>query len=244
MKRLLLLLLVFSLLLCVVSCNGQGDSSITFLVNEEVMMFVNTDEAGEVKLSLPDSGRAPEFVGWRAKKGEGTIFLPAGAIYRYEQGEKTAFEPVYVSGSVSSQVGMAYEPDAHGITMSALINTAEWEALGQLSSAVSCGMLIALKSDLDAVGGIFTHSAFAAASAAAHDITALSGVADGGMTEFTALLTNIPAENYAQFYTGVAYANITYTDGSTGYYYFPYGAEGAPLDSVRNVAGNKRKAPP
>ncbi len=240
MKRILLLILALSCVFLAVACNGEGDTSIKLVVNEEVMMSVDTEEAGELKLSLPDSRRVSEFVGWRAQKGEETIFLPAGAIYAYAQGENTVFEPVYVGGYIDSKADMSYDPTAHGITMSAVLDAAEWEALKQFSPDASCGVLTVLKSDLDAVGGVFTHGALAAASLPVNDLASLNGVAsEGGMMSFVALLANIPSENYAKSYTGIAYANITYTDGSTAYHYFAYGANGAPIDSIRNVASNK-----
>lgn len=236
MKRALLIALALCLTLCAVACSPA--IVITFIVNGETMMTVNTDEAGSLQLSAPNSIRAAECVGWRAQKNGKTIFLPVGATYQYEQGESTVFEPVFLAAKLHSEMGMTYAPEAHGITMRAELNMAEWRTLQTLSPTVTYGVLATLKGQLSLTDGVLTHAALAAHSLTSKELTAPLVEGANGVGEFSVLLSDIPAENYWQQYTAVGYANITYTDGTTAYYYFSYGEGGAPAASIRNLASD------
>lgn len=235
MKRALLIVLALCLTLGAVACGGP-DTVITFTVNGETMMTVSTERGGLLQLSAPSSVRATECVGWRAQKNGATIFLPVGATYQYEQGETTVFEPVFLAAKLHSEMGMAYAPEAHGITMKAELNVAEWKALQGLSSTATYGVLASLKGQLSLTGGVLTHAALAAQSLTGKELTAPFVEGENGMGEFSVLLSDIPAENYWQQYTAVGYANIAYTDGTTAYYYFAYGENGAPAASIRTLA--------
>lgn len=235
MKRALLIVLTLCLTFGAVACGGP-DAAITLTVNGEIMMTVNTDEAGSLQLSAPNSVRATECVGWRAQKNGATIFLPVGATYQYEQGETTVFEPVFLAAKLYSEMGMSYAPEAHGITMKAELNVAEWEALQALSPTATYGILTALKGQLSLTGGVLTHAALAEQSLTGKELTAPFVKNDNGTGTLEVLLSDIPAENYWQQYTAVGYAKIAYTDGTSAYYYFSYGEGGAPAASIRTLA--------
>ena len=237
MKRALLIVLALCFVCCTVACNGET-TAITLTVNGETMMTVNTKEAGTLQLSAPNSHRAAECVGWRAQKNGTTIFLPVGANYEYAAGEVITFEPVFLAATLFSQFGFSYLPEAHGITMKAEMNTAEWEALQALSPTATYGVLAALKGPLSLTGGVLTHAALAEHALSGTDLTAPQVAGENGMSTFSVLLSDIPTENYWQQYTAVGFASIVYTGGTTAYHYFAYGEGGAPAASVRNMASN------
>ncbi len=222
-----LLLLCFTLL---ISChNPSDDSTITFAENGVVTKQVTTEAAGAVTLPTPAGLRARYCIGWYAKNGDDTIFLPVGASYAYEAGESKTFSPLYVHLTTAGTATLDTEVTGGGIAFSTTIERADWTKLTSITENVSCGTLIARVADVSALGSL-THTAFTAAQKPpAADLTATSWQAESEKAlTFSATLAGISDEDIVTLYTAIGYIKITYTGGSDAYVYAEYAESSAP----------------
>ncbi|MBQ2758003.1 MAG: hypothetical protein IJF31_05895 [Clostridia bacterium] len=232
MKRIALLLLLLLLCIGAAACAQTDDGPhLTFAENGVPTLRQSTKEAGSVTLPAPAGTHAAFCVGWQAATENGTVFLPVGATYAYNAGEDLTFAPVYFH--LTTQTSAKVDPETTGIVFTTSFQKAEWLALQELDSTVTCGTLIFPSADTADLNGTLTHDALAANGKAATDVAA---VFDSQGTAFSGALSSIETQNLTTKYTAIGYTKITYTDGTARYQYASYQKDLAPNASLLSFA--------
>ncbi len=132
-----------------------------------------------------------------------------------------------VSITAAQGAGIRYV-DSAGIRFQATIN-AKTEVLNS-AAPVTTGMIITAKDIYDVNGSVLTLDAIADKNEYAAINVVNNGWYEGQVGTYCASIVNIPESNYIRNFIAVAYATITYTDGTTATVY-------SNMTGVRSIQG-------
>lgn len=206
MKRIALLLAVAMLLTCFCALSVAGGYYVS---------------AGEGTLPAEAEGEGL-LVGWEA---DGALYAP-GADYSLS--EAATFEPVFLD--IETLSGAAVRTvDPAGLRFTTTVSEPDYQALKGAAKALELGTVIA---PTDYISGDFTMEALDKAGKEYLDIPCkLFWDVNESTRTYTGVISNILEKNYNRAFSAVAYAKVTYTDGSTVTHYGNY----ATADNSRTV---------
>ena len=236
MRHLSVILLLILCLTVLIVCGGCASKTyITFGEAGVLTAQVETTIEGTVRVPIPAGADAAQCIGWRAKSGEDTLFLPIGSTYTYGAGEVKDFTPVYIRFTTNKTATPILTETDVGICFTAAINKADWELLSTVSQSTTRGMLILPKAEALTLGTI-THATLQEAGKTAVDIPSTTWLTTSKDLAYGATLTDIPTFLRTTDYTAVGYIKITYTDQSETYIYADYESNTQPAASLMALA--------
>ncbi|MBE6595761.1 MAG: hypothetical protein E7644_08185 [Ruminococcaceae bacterium] len=217
------LILTVLLLVCLLSISvfatGKEPPRIAFMDGEVEVSATETTAAGTLALPTHTPADGGQLVGWQAKVGADTVFLPAGATYAYEQDAAIVFRAVVLHMTTSATVTARFDEQGAGLRFTTSAARQELEALRLLSPALVTGTVITPNANAKAAES-FDHAGLAAAEKKYIDVVATGFYkTEAEALIFAGSVNQIRFENYALGYAARGYVKVSYTDGSEGYVY-------------------------
>ncbi len=210
------------------SINGNGGAVVGAMATVKVDGAVKSSErvAGNVFVA-PDgvSTQNGKFGGWLVTDGGTTVALAPGQSY-HMRGDIVC-EPKTVGISMLDGASVRTTEGSSGIRFIAKLNKADYSALVASGATVKAHILIAPTEYFDKTYGYYTADALTQAGYTDFiDITATEWYSETATTYYySGSVANILPENYAMEYSGVAYLEITYANGTVVTVYADYSEE-------------------